>query len=377
MAQRHIAIIAPPWYPIPPVGYGGIELVVYLLVQGLRERGVNVTLLASEGSLPGSIVLAPSEWSADLGRVNGVCREVTYVSRVVTALEQLNDVDLIHDHAGWVSLLASSMTGIAPVIHTVHGPLYEPQQTVYRDLGTRAGLVAISEAQRSSDPSLNWVGTVHNAVDIDSLWPASRTDKDHYVLCLARITPEKGQHIAIEVAKRCGYRLILAGKVGEQQHEMQYFEELVKPHIDNDRVIWFPNIAGQQKADILARATALLSPICWPEPFGLAMVEAMVSGTPVLALDQGAAPELVTAGVTGHVVSTADEMVECLSSIDDIDPLECAAASRSEFSAQALADKYMAVYDRVIAEAAETAPTAKIFGRTTAVRPDLAAESVS
>ncbi len=347
MTQRHIAVIAPPWYPVPPKGYGGIELVVYLLVTALQRQGVRVTLIGSEGSLPGTVALAPAEWSADLGGPNGISREVSYVSRVLRTLRSMPDIDVIHDHAGWTSMLACSVANIAPVIHTVHGPLYEPQRTVYHDIDPNGsvGLAAISGAQRASDPSLNWVGTVHNAVDLDALWVSDRSAKEPYLLCLARITPDKGQHHAIEVAKRTGYRLVLAGKVGELKAEHEYFEEQVKPHIDNDRVIYYPNIAGQQKADIIARATALLAPICWPEPFGLSMVEAMVSGTPTIAFAQGAAPELITNGLTGATVDTVDEMVEVIRSIGEFDPRACADAARAEFSPMTMAERYRELYE--------------------------------
>ncbi|MGC8461841.1 MAG: glycosyltransferase family 4 protein [Candidatus Dormibacteria bacterium] len=360
MTQRHIAVIAPPWYPVPPKGYGGIELVVYLLVTALRKQGVRVTLIGSEGSLPGTIALAPSEWSADLGGQNGISREVSYVSRVLRTLRSIPDVDVIHDHAGWTSMLACSVANIAPVIHTVHGPLYEPQRTVYHDIDPNGsvGLAAISGAQRASDPTLNWVGTVHNAVDLDALWVGDRSAKEPYLLCLARITPDKGQHHAIEVAKRTGYRLVLAGKVGELKTEHEYFEEQVKPHIDNDRIIYYPNIAGQQKADIIARATALLAPICWPEPFGLSMVEAMVSGTPTIAFAQGAAPELITNGLTGATVDTVDEMVDVIEHINDFDPKSCSDAARAEFSPMTMAERYRELYEITYHSTMRSVPTA-------------------
>ena len=359
--RRHIAVIAPPWYPLPPSGYGGTELVVHLLVQSLRKFGVRVTLYGCEGSAPGTTVMAEAGWSADLGQFDHTKREVTYAARVLNHLEQLEDVELIHDNAEWLSTAMCSFSGIAPVVHTVHGPLDAPRVAAYQALGDRTNLVAISKRQHDDDPSLNWAGMVYNAVDVDSLDVGLRDDKEGYLLCLARITLEKGQHRAIEAARRVGKRLVLAGKVGELPCERKYFEEQVLPHIDGDRVIYHENIAGATKARMLARADALLHAVTFPEPFGLAMVEAMASGTPCIAMARGAAPELVTHGSTGFLCESVDDMVEYLGRLDEIDPEDCAETVRARFHPDRMAAGYMRVYDRVLANASGASDTSEVL----------------
>ncbi|MGA8417876.1 MAG: glycosyltransferase [Candidatus Dormiibacterota bacterium] len=150
MTQRHVVIVAPPWYPIPPNGYGGIELVVGLLGDALRQQGDRVTLLAAEGSEPGAIVLAPRSWQADLGGPDERLRELTYASRVATTLTQLERIDVIHDHCGFATLVAACAANVAPVVHTVHGDIPEAYATsTPRPSITRA---LWRSARRSAEP---------------------------------------------------------------------------------------------------------------------------------------------------------------------------------------------------------------------------------
>ena len=347
MTQRHIVVVAPPWYPVPPHGYGGIELVVGLLSNALREAGQRVTLIAAEGSAADAITLAPRSWAADLGGPAERLRELTYATRVVDTLKQLDGIDVIHDHCGFATLLAASGAGMAPVLHTVHGDIPEDYGTFYSGLARVVGFVSISEQQCRTMPQLPWVGTVHNAVDVDAL-QVTPEDKEPYLLCLARICPDKGQHLAIEAARRVGMRLILAGKVEDKPEDIEYFDRCVAPAVDGDRVVHVDNVAGEEKARLLARAQALLAPLQWDEPFGLSLVEAMASGTPVIAMARGAAPELVTEGVTGFLVDDVDGMVAAVPRVAALDPWACAAATRERFSPSAMAAAYFQLYEKVI-----------------------------
>lgn len=347
MTQRHVVMVAPPWYPVPPDGYGGIELVVGLLCDALRQAGHRVTLLAAEGSQRGAIALAPRSWRADLGTPTERLRELTYASRVADAVTELGQVDVIHDHCGFSTLVAASLTGVAPVVHTVHGDIPEPYASFYSEIAPRAGFVSISAAQRRSLVGLPWIGTVHNAVDVDSLQVTS-ADKEPYLLCLARICPDKGQHIAIEVARRAGMRLVLAGKVEAIPEATEYFERYVAPAVDGDRVVHIRNVAGHEKTQLLGRAHAMLAPLQWDEPFGLAMVEAMASGTPVIAMARGAAPELVLEGSTGFLVHDVDGMTAAVPLVAGLDPWECAEATRARFSPSVMAAAYLQTYERAI-----------------------------
>jgi glycosyltransferase involved in cell wall biosynthesis len=265
---------------------------------------------------------------------------------VAETLSSLDRVDVVHDHCGFASLVAACMVDVAPVIHTVHGDIPAEYADFYSALAGRAAFVSISAAQRASMPGLPWLGSVHNAVDIDAL-TVTPGEKEPYLLCLARITPDKGQHLAIEVARRAGMRLVLAGKVEGIPAATNYFEQFIAPAVDGDRVVHLDNVAGEAKARLLARARALLAPLQWEEPFGLAMVEAMASGTPVIALRRGAAPELVAEGRTGFVVDDTDGMVAAVRSVAGIDPWACAELARERFSPAAMASAYLRVYDQV------------------------------
>ena len=346
MTQRHVVIVAPPWYPVPPHGYGGIELVVGLLGDALRQAGHRVTLLGAEGSQPDAIALAPRSWRADLGGPDERLRELTYAVRVAATLAQLDHVDVIHDHCGFATLVAACAADVAPVVHTVHGDIPEAYATFYSAAVNQAGFVAISAAQRRTLPDFPWIGTVHNAVDVENLM-VTPTQKVPFLLCLARICPDKGQHVAIEVARRTGMRLVLAGKVEATPQATEYFKRQVEPLIDGVRILHFDNVVGGEKALLLARAHALLAPLQWDEPFGLSMVEAMASGTPVIAIGRGAAPELVTEGATGFLVNDVDGMVRAVSKVASLNPSSCAAVTRARFSPSAMASSYGHLYDKV------------------------------
>jgi glycosyltransferase involved in cell wall biosynthesis len=348
--SRHIVVVAPPWYPVPPHGYGGIESIVALLTAELRRRGNTVTMFAAEGS-PGSRERAPRAWGDDLGTLDERVREATYAARVIREIAELERVDVIHDHNGFITPLVLSARDLAPVIHTVHGSLDEPELAFYAEIDRQVGLVAISRNQRKSAPQLRWAGVVHNAVDLNTLWMADRDDKRDYLLCLARICPDKGQHLAIEAARRAGMRLVLAGKIEPTPRSLEYYERNIAPAIDGDAVIHLHNVAGEEKADLIARAKALLAPIQWDEPFGLSMVEAMVSGTPAISIARGAAPELIADGLSGFLVDDVDGMVAAIAAVDELDPRECAREARRRFSPAAMTDGYIDIYDRVLAGA--------------------------
>ena len=342
-----IALIAPPWYSLPPRSYGGIELVVSLLAGELRRRGHEVVVFGAAGSEPGTTVLAPAGWAEHLGSVTGPARELAYLARAFDAIRHL-DVDIVHDHSGFAGVLGSTLLAAAPVVHTVHGPVVEPFRAFYAAIGTRANLVALSESQRRSAADLAWIGMVHNAVDTARLRPARRHEKEDYLVCLARISPDKGQATAIEVARRTGRRLVLAGKVDQSECGRAYYLEHVEPFIDGDRIRYLPEVGGEGKRDLLARAHALLAPIGWPEPFGLSVVEAMACGTPAVSFARGAAPELIEQARTGFLVSDADAMVAAVAACGGIDAASCATLTRARFNPAVMADAYERIYARVV-----------------------------
>lgn len=337
-------MVAPPWLPVPPRGYGGIELVIDLLGRELIRRGHDLTVFACHGSDPDLkvVALADDHWLEDLGTPDQRVREATYLRRVYEFVKG-DHFDLVHEHTEYPGMMLAHTLGVPfPVVATMHGPIGPKEAEFLREVDRELGLVAISEGQRATSPDILWDGVVHNAVDYGSLRFSSR--KQNYLMQLARINPDKGQHIAIEVARRVGLPLVLAGKLDPDTRSQEYFAAEIEPHI-GDQVRWIPNVAGDEKKDLLANARAMLFPIAWEEPFGLAMVEAMASGTPVIAFARGAARELVVPGVTGFLCSTADEMADLVSRSGEIDADRCRASVIERFDAGRMTDGYEAIYE--------------------------------
>lgn len=340
-----VAMVAPPWFPIPPRGYGGIEAVVHLLARGLRGRGHQVTLLAASGTdlEHRAITLAGSDWGRDLGMPNQRIREATYQVRVDRELaRRAAEFDVVHLHNEYAGMAAARLgSGRLPYVATVHGGINEPVLSFLAEIDSAVELVAISQAQRDSAGGIRWNSVVHNAVSSEGL--TFRAQKDDYLLQLARVTPEKGQHTAIEVAARLHLPLVLAGKVDRDGVSQRYFTQQIQPHLGKG-VRWLEDVSGEQKAELIAGAAAMLYPIEWEEPFGLAMVEAMISGTPVLAFARGAAKEIVEPAVTGFLARDVDEMVSLVPAARQLDPAACARQARFRFSAERMAQGYEAAY---------------------------------
>ena len=338
-----IAIVAPPWYPLPPSGYGGTELVVHLLQNELRQMGHDVTTFGAAGSTPGVTTLADTSWSRDLGGPDERARQATYLARVYGAL-QGERFDVLHDHSGYEGVVVALSSGVAPVVvHTIHGELLEPMTSFYREVMDGVRLCAISLSQAASAPTLKLAGIVHNAVEVPAVPPSGNHER--YLIEVARIIPDKGQHLAIEVARRTGRKLILAGKVERSGEGERYFEDQVEPHL-GPTVEYYPNVAGQQKTRLISRAAAGIFPLQWAEPFGLAMVECMVAGTPVLALRFGSTPELIEPGVTGFLAEDVDGLVAAAGRLDEIDRVRCAEVARERFGPHHMAERYLSVYRR-------------------------------
>jgi glycosyltransferase involved in cell wall biosynthesis len=340
-----VALIAPPWYAVPPSGYGGIERVVSLLAEGLRRAGHHVVLFAVEGSSGADevVALAPREWN---GEVSAPYRLETYLLRVHRALRDL-DVDVIHDHNEANGAMAAALAGHrAPVVSTVHGAILDDLRVFLGECAGAVHLVALSEAQRASAPDAPWVATVPNAVDI--------VCDDHldqprgYLVQLARISPDKGQHLAIAAARAAGMPLVLAGKIDTGPGMRRYFAEEIEPHLDG-QVSWVRDVGGDRRVELLAGAVAMLFPLQWEEPFGLAMAEAMVCGTPVIAFPRGAAQEVVEDGVTGFLVDGVEAMAAAVHRVHTIDRARCAARARERFAPSRMAAGYARVYQRVCA----------------------------
>jgi glycosyltransferase involved in cell wall biosynthesis len=335
-------MFSPVWFPVPPHRYGGIEAIVSLLTEGLVERGVDVTLFASgdsetDAELVSVFDRAPSE------RIGETFWELDHA---LACLTRLDEFDVVHDHSGLLGLTLFGLTS-TPVLHTVHGPLtgvagemYEAACSVTRGVG----LVSLTHAQRRPLPQLPWAANVHNAIDVER-YPFRRTPGDD-LLFLGRMSPEKGAHRAIEVARRTGRRLVIAAKCREPG-ERDYFDREIGPHLGS-QIEYVGEVGHEEKCRLLAEAHALLVPIDWEEPFGLVMVEAMACGTPVVALRRGSVPELLEHGRTGLIADDLAGMAAAVEQVDVLDPRVLRAEASECYTPERMVEGYLDAYERLL-----------------------------
>jgi glycosyltransferase involved in cell wall biosynthesis len=338
-------MLAPPWIPVPPPAYGGIEQVVRLLCAGLAARGHELTLFAAPGSRsPGAVVEVLEDAHPDAFDTASV--EVDHVARVFGHLDAAaaagRPFDVVHDHCGHAALAMADRLE-TPLVHTLHNPFTEQACRFYAAHGRKGHIVAVSRAQLDAAPAAMGGGTVvHNPIDVAE-WPL-RTDKEDFVLWIGRMTPEKGPHRAIRAARAAGARLVLAGPV--QPGTEAFFAAEVEPWIGRDGVDYVGEAGVEAKRDLYARAAATLMPIRWPEPFGLVMLESLACGTPVLAFPCGSAPEVVDDGVSGFLVEDERAMADAIARVGELDPAACRAVCERRFGVPAVVAGYERVYRR-------------------------------
>ncbi len=337
-----IAVLSPVWFPVPPTGYGGIEWVVSLLADGLADAGHDVTLFASGDSRTRAKLDAvfPEPPATYIGMSYAELRHA------LPCFDRSHEFDVINDHSSQVAMALGGLVD-TPVVHTVHGPLDEHPLANYRGISALApqvGLISISMNQRKPDPDLPWVGNVPNALDLDA-YPY-HSERGEYLLYLGRLSPDKGAHRAIEIAREAGLPIKLAGKKREHA-EQEYFDQQVKPLLGDDAE-YLGETSHATKVDLLQNARATLFPIDWEEPFGLVMIESMACGTPVIATRRGAVPEVVEEGRSGIIVDDYREMVDAIAEADKLDPIECRAAAEEHYSVPRMVADYVAVYEQML-----------------------------
>ncbi len=337
-----IALFSPVWFPVPPDRYGGIEAVVHLLADGLVDAGIDVTLFASGDSttkakLVSAFEAAPSE------RIGESYWELQHL---LPFLERRDEFDLVHDHSGLVGLTVLGLT-TCPTVHTVHGPLTGDPGSVYRQvcrIVPEVGLVSLTHNQRRPSPGLPWIANVHNAVDV-ARYPLDRRPGDG-LLFLGRMSPDKGAHRAIRIARRLGRPLKIAAKCREPG-EIAYFEESVAPYL-TDEIEYVGEVGHDAKCELLAEAHALLLPIEWEEPFGLVMIEALASGTPVVAMRRGSVPEILRHGETALIADDLAGMTMAVDRACELDPGRLRHEALSRFSVERMVDGYIEAYQTMI-----------------------------
>jgi glycosyltransferase involved in cell wall biosynthesis len=255
-----------------------------------------------------------------------------------------HEFDIIHSHVGHAALPFSRLSH-TPVIHTLHytfTPLIGRMFTQHR----QQNFVSISDSQRRPDLGLNYVATVYNAIALDSFTFYPEPDQLPYLAFLGRMSEQKGPHLAIAIAKRSGLPLKMAGKVDFDNRE--FFDHEVAPHIDGDQIKFLGEADHPSKNELMGRAMATLFPITWREPFGLVMPESMACGTPVIAMNRGAAPEVIADGKTGFLCHSIEDCLAAIAKIPRLSRQTCRAHVRANFSVPRMVDGYEAVYRQVL-----------------------------
>ena len=334
-----IAQIAPLAEPVPPEMYGGTERVVSLLTEELVRRGHQVTLFASGDSETEARLVSVTREALRL-RPDDVDPNLHLMLELGLVFERAEQFDVIHSHVDYFGLPFARLVR-TPVLTTLHGRLDLPGlRTIYERYDT-APLVSISDNQREPIPGANWAATVYNGTDLNSF--TFREEIGDYFAFVGRICPEKNVEGAIAIARRTGVPLRIAAKVDPV--DVDFYESVIKPLIDGRHVEYLGELGDVDKDELLGSARALLFPVDWPEPFGLAMTEAMACGTPVLALRRGSVPEVVEDGVTGFVRDSEEDLADVADEVTTLSRRACRERVERYFSVEVMTDGYEAVYE--------------------------------
>jgi glycosyltransferase involved in cell wall biosynthesis len=337
-----IAQIAPLFETVPPKQYGGTERVASYLTEELVRQGHEVTLFASGDSVTTARLISPCAKS-----IRQTVNDHSLVPQLIM-LEQLkreaSEFDITHFHIDYIHYPLLRQNNI-PSLTTLHGRLDMPQLIPLYQEFSEIPVISISDAQRIPLPWINWKGTVYHGLPTD-LYSLNKKPQG-YAAFLGRISPEKRPDRAIEITRRAGMKLKIAAKIGYPDQD--YWENYIKPMIQkNPHVEFIGEITENEKNEFLGNATVLLTPIDWPEPFGLVMIEAMACGTPVIAYRFGSTPELIKNGINGYIVDNINAAVKCLNKIGEIDRTRCRRYFEEYFSVEQMAREYVRIYERLL-----------------------------
>jgi glycosyltransferase involved in cell wall biosynthesis len=332
---------------VPPLGYGGTELVVSNLADELVRRGHQVTLFASGDSKTSarleSVTKRALRLAHELDR-----RWSAYEIRTLLRLHEMREqFDIVHNHMGWLALPFLADLGL-PVLTTNHNPIKPYCAPIYLEYANLP-YVAISEAyKRLNYPSeLNYVATVYNGIDVERFNKNGKNKRD-YLLFIGRLCEDKGTRQAIEIARRLHVPIILAGKVDATDQD--YFEKQIRPQLNARDVRFVGEVNHRQKVDLYNHAIATLYPVNFEEPFGLVMAESLASGTPVMAFDRGSVREVLSDGETAIIGKSVDDLVGKFDQLKEIDADRCRERVKAMFSKQRMVDAYEDLYRRLVAQ---------------------------
>lgn len=336
-----IAQISPLTEAVPPKLYGGTERVISWLTEELVSLGHDVTLFASGDSLT-TATLAPM-WPRAL-RLDGSVRDpnALHMMMIEHVYRRADEFDILHFHLDYYPFSLMSRQRI-PFVTTLHGRLDLPEHQPVFETFSSIPLVSISNSQRRPVHKATWVDTVYHGLPKGLLAPKPKTPT--YLAFLGRISPEKRVDRAIHIAERCGLPLKIAAKVDPA--DIDYFNADIRPLLEKPHVEFIGEISDAEKSDFLSGAVALIVPIDWPEPFGLVMIEAMACGTPVVAYNRGAAPEIVEDGVTGFVVEDETSAVGAIKNIGLISRAKVREQFEQRFTSNRMALDYLNAYRKV------------------------------
>lgn len=332
-----IAILSPACWRTPPRKYGPWEQVASNITEGLVSRGLDVTLFATADSITkGKLEAVCKAPYGEHPEMDAKVEECLHISHF---MEMAGQFDLLHNNYDFLPLTYTKLIS-TPMVTTIHGFSSPKIIPVYKKYNDTNYYVSISNSDRS--PELDYIATVYNGIDQKQF--TFREQTGDYLLFFGRIHPEKGTLESIQIARKLGMKLIISGLV---QDEI-YFQQKIKPLIDNENIIYVGNSGPEKRDRLLGGAYALLHPISFEEPFGLSVAEAMMCGTPVVAFRRGSMPELIRDGETGFLVNTVDEAVLRLKNITQIDRKTCRQHAESHFSMDKMIDGYLSVYEKIL-----------------------------
>lgn len=342
-----IGVIAPPWLPVPPLRYGGTESVVDHLARGLQAAGCEV-LLATTGDATCPVDRCwtlPQALGTDTGAIDGELVHVSFAHHELVAA----GCDIIHDHTVLGPLWWAAQPGPVPVVTTHHGPFDAAAIARAERTAGKVPIIAVSEHQRTTAASVPVAGVIHPGVDIDGFADGGGGED---LVFVGRMSPDKGVHRAISAARLAGRRLIIAAKMWDRA-EHAYFAEMVEPLLGPD-IEYVGELAAAAKRELLGTAAALVHPVSYSEPFALVMIEALASGTPVVAPRVGSASEIIDHGRNGFLCEDEADMSTCLTRLDEIDRSVCRSTAIARFSSQRLVADHLRLYPEVIAGSEST-----------------------
>lgn len=342
MKKLKIAFLSPLFESVPPKTYGGTELIIYYLAEGLKKRGHDVTVFATKDSKVKTKVagMAPKALRTD----PAVTNPQAYISFMMGKFFQkwADKFDIISNHADFNGLVFSPWTKKA-VVTTCHGVIIPERRICYYYYNDNCYFISISKNQRNNAPNLHYVANIYHGEDLDHF--KFNPKPMNYLIWLGRISTLKGTREAIEIAQKVGRRLIIAGKIDDIDKE--YYDKEVSPLIDGRQIQFVGEVTLREKAEYLKNAYALLSPLNWQEPFGLVPIESLACGTPVLTTRRGSMPEVIDHGKTGFIARNAAELENYVDRVPEIDRAYCREVAEKRFNKERMIDEYEKTFLRV------------------------------